>query len=607
MGLIRFAPRCRVYLSGSIVLGFLIQAGSATPVSGLEVSGLEEMSSPETAAIAQVPDPTRQVPDPNRDRLIQPAPTPTPLPPSQTEPVLPTPPTPTPSPTPSPEPSPAPTTRIPITRIEVTGSTMLKPADWIPITQPLEGRSVTLEELRQVADAITQLYLDRGYITSRAILVDQTIKDGVVQIRVVEGSVQEIQVEGNRRVKDSYIRSRVGLGVRPPLNRDQLEDQLRLLKIDPLFTNVEASLRPGTQLGQSILVVRVVEAKSLSGLITVDNYSPPSVGSVRLGGALSYRNITGYGDEVSLSYFRTTAGGADILDFGYRLPVNPRNGTIQLRVSPNWNRIITPEFADLEIEGESQLYEISFRQPIIRNPRREFALSLGFTVQNGQTFLFQDIPFPFGIGPDEEGNSRTRVLKFGQDYVKRDPFGAWALRSQFSFGLGILDATLNDAPIPDGRFVSWLGQVQRVQRIGTNQLLILQGDVQLTPNSLLPSQQFVIGGGQSLRGFRQNARSGDNGFRISIEDRITFLRDEAGVPIAQLAPFIDFGKVWNVSDNPNPQPSQQFLAGAGLGFLWQPYPGLNIRLDYAFPFLRLRDRGNDVQDSGFYFSVGYQF
>lgn len=71
---------------------------------------------------------------------------------------------------------------------------------------------------------------------------------------------------------------------------------------------MEASLRPGANLGQSVLVVRVIEAKSLSGLIGVDNYSPPSVGSVRLGGALSYRNITGYGDEIGLTYYRTTAG-----------------------------------------------------------------------------------------------------------------------------------------------------------------------------------------------------------------------------------------------------------------------------------------------------------
>ncbi len=555
-----------------------------------------------TMLLAQVPDPSRtRTSDPNRDRLIQPTPVPTPLP--STQPVLPTP-----SPSPTPEPTPEqPAVKIPVTKIEVLGSTIFNAANFEPITKPLEGQERTLEELRQAGDAITQLYLDRGYITSRAILVDQTIKNGIVQIRVIEGSLEEIRVDGNRNVRADYIRSRIGLGVQPPLNRDSLEDQLRLLKSDPLFTNVEASLRPGKELGKSILIVQVTEAKSLSGLITVDNYSPPSVGAVRLGGALAYRNLTGYGDNLAFSVFHTTPSGADNLDLNYTIPVNPMNGTVQFRFAPNWNRVITPAFKDLDIKGRSQLYQFSYRQPILRNPRQEFALSLGFASQNGQTFLFNDIPFPFGIGPDANGNSRTRVLSFGQDYVKRDPQGAWALRSQFNFGLGILNATSNPAPIPDGSFFSWAGQVQRVQRLGTNQLLIIQGDVQLTPDSLLPSQQFVIGGGQSIRGYRQNARSGDNGFRISIEDRVAVWRDESGTPIVQLAPFIDFGNVWNNSSNPNLLPNQTFLAGGGLGIVWQPYTGFTVRVDYGLPFVRLRDRGNDAQDYGFYFSVSYQF
>ncbi|MGI0489614.1 ShlB/FhaC/HecB family hemolysin secretion/activation protein [Pantanalinema rosaneae CENA516] len=552
--------------------------------------------------------PFQPTPDPNRDRLIQPIPDPVPVSPEQSQPVLPdvTPPDqPAPEqPPPTPE---QPPITIPVSQIEVKGSTIFTEADFAPLTQPLVGQSVTLEQLRQVADAITQLYLDRGFITSRAVLVDQTIANGVVQIQVVEGSLERIEIEGNQRLNSAYIRRRIELGSKPPLNRDKLEDQLRLLKIDPLFTNVEASLRPGTGLGQSILVVRVTEANPLYGVVGVDNYSPPSVGSVRFGGAVGYRNLSGIGDDLLASYYRSTTGGSNNFDFIYRAPLNPMNGTIQLRAAPNNNRITDEDFKALDIRGSTGVYELSYRQPLIRTPRQEFALSLGFTYEDSQTFLFKDIGFPFGFGPDQDGKSRTRVLKLGQDYVRRDPQGAWALRSQFNLGLNILDATENDDPIPDGQFFSWQGQIQRVQRLGTNNLLIAALDLQLTPDSLLPSQQFVIGGGQSLRGYRQNARSGDNGFRFSVENRIAVMRDEAGDPVMQLAPFVDMGKVWNNSDNPNPQARQRFLIGAGLGFLWQPIPGLNIRLDYGIPFINLDDRGKDIQDDGFYFSVNYQF
>lgn len=595
----RYISRYASYLTSAVICLMTVPPGLSIAVNSFTPA----KASP--AGIAQQP-------DPNRDRLIQPAPTPTPLPPEQTAPILPPTPTPSPTPTepaqPTPSPSPEPASiSFPVSKIEVTGSTILTTADLEPITKPLEGRSVTLEELRQAADKITQLYLDRGFITSRAILTDQTITNGVVQIQVVEGSLERIEVDGTQRLNQSYVRNRILLGANPPLNRDKLEDQLRLLKSDPLFTNVEASLRPGTKLGQSILIVRVTESPAVTGFIGSDNYSPPSVGSVRLGAGLSYRNLTGIGDEIQGSYYHTTTSGADVFDFSYRVPLNAMNGTLQLRAAPSYNRITDPDFEDLDIRGGNGLYEINYRQPLIRTPRQEFALSLGFSFENGQTFLFQDTPFPFGIGPDEDGKSKTRVLKFGQDFVNRDPQGAWALRSQFSFGLGIFDATENDDPVPDGQFFSWLGQIQRVQRLGNDHLLIIQGDIQLTPDSLLPSQQFVIGGGQSVRGYRQNARSGDNGFRFSIEDRIALARDEAGVPVFQLAPFVDMGKVWNKSDNPNKLSDQTFLIGAGLGLLWQPVPQFYLRFDYGYPIVNLDDRGSDIQDDGFYFSVYYQF
>lgn len=111
-----------------------------------------------------------------------------------------------------------------------------------------------------------------------------------------------------------------------------------------------------------------------------------------------------------------------------------------------------------------------------------------------------------------------------------------------------------------------------------------------------------------MRGYRQNARSGDNGFRFVIEDRIVVYRDEESSTI-QIAPFFNLGTVWNQSSNPNVLPNQALLVGAGLGLLWEQalgIRGLNVRLDYGYPFIKLDDRGTNAQDKGFYFSVRYQ-
>jgi hemolysin activation/secretion protein len=498
-----------------------------------------------------------------------------------------------------------------VSDIKVTDSEVFEQDELESAVAPFEGQELTLEELRGVADAVTQLYIDAGYITSRAVLVEQPllIDDGVVEIRVIEGQLQRIEIEGNRRLNSSYIRSRLQFDEGAALNTIQLEERLRLLRLDPLFDNVEASLQPTGEIGQSILAVRVTETNPFGFSFNIDNYSPPSIGSERLGLDLRYRNLTGIGDELSGSYYFTTTGGADVFDFAYQVPLNAMNGTLRLRAAPNRNEITQPPFDELSIEGSQELYEVTYRQPLIRSTTQEFALSFGFTYQDGQTFVF-DLPTPFGIGPDEEGVSRTSVFSFGQDYIRRDPQGAWAMRSQFSLGVDLFNATINDSPTPDGRFFSWLGQVQRVQQLGDDHLLLISADLQLTPDSLLPPQQFIIGGGQSVRGYRQSVRSGDNGFRVSIEDRITIFRNESGAPTVQLTPFLDAGLVWNQPGNPNILPDQTFLVGAGLGLLInQPFnlDGFSMRVDYGYPFVDLDDRGNNAQDDGFYFSVRYQY
>lgn len=592
------------YLASWIILFGQLNAGQASAEISFSADDLKDI---ETIAgnTEELPEQLldiAQVSDPNQDRFPQSLPEPELTDPEEEEPVLP--PSETETEPISPDVSEA---EVEVTAIEVTGSTIYTSEDWDEFTQPLEGRTVTVAELRAAADAITRLYQNEGYLTSRAILPQQEVVDGVVQIQVIEGSLEEIQIEGNRRVKSDYISSRAELGVDTPLNVFKLEDQLRLLRQNPLFDTLSATLQPGTDLGQSVLAIEVDEANPFYGFASFDNYSPPSLGSERLGIGAGYRNLTGYGDNLFASYFVSTTGGSDLIDAFYQIPVNPMEGTIQLRTQFNWTEITEDPFDDLGIEGDSQFYELSFRQPLIRTPTEEFALSLAFSFEDGQTFTFDDIPTPFGFGPDEDGVSRTSVFRFGQDYIRRDAKGAWILRSLFNVGTTLFDATSNPEPIPDSAFFSWNGQVQRVQRLSDNHTLVAQASVQLTPDPLLPSEQFVIGGFYSVRGYRESARNGDNGLRLSVEDRITLSRNDRGESILLLIPFADIGYVWNQGDNPNDLPDQKFLASIGTGILYEPVRNLNLRLDYGLPLVDLDDRGDNLQDDGFHFSVNYQF
>jgi hemolysin activation/secretion protein len=489
------------------------------------------------------------------------------------------------------------TTTFAVNTIQVVGSTVFSAEELAALVAPLEGRTVTLGELQELANALQQQYLEAGYITTQVRIPEQALTDGVVTLEVLEGRLADITVAGADRY-NAYVTSRLGLASTDPLSQPELEDQLQLLRTDGLFDDIDAQLQRGEAPGESVLAVRLNEANPFSGRVFVDNYSPRSVGAERIGANLNYRSLAVPGDRLSADLSTTFSGGAQSYSLGYEAPVSPHGSTVRAGFSYEAFRITEADnpAQALGVRGNARVYETEFRHPLIRTPREELGLSVGFRHRDGESVLLDVITVP----------SRTSVFQFGQDYLRRDGSGAWVARSQFNLGTGLLGATINPAPQADGTFLSWLGQVQRVQVINPDNLLIVRADLQLSGDSLLGSEQFVIGGAQSVRGYTQNARAGDNGFRVSVEDRMVLSRNQAGNPVIQLAPFTDLGAVW--FNDPATQPTQQnVLWGAGLGLLANPLPGLDARLDVGIPLVSLNEISDRHPGVQFYFSLGYQF
>jgi len=498
---------------------------------------------------------------------------------------------------------------IAVKQIIVKGSTVFKDSDFTKITQSLVNQSVSLERLREAADQISQLYLDNNYITSRAILpVDQPqLNQGIVTIEILEGQLEKIEIKRTGdvqgRLADNYIRDRLALGVTKPLNFGKIEDELQLLRTNPLIAEIRATLTAGSGAGQSILQVIVTEAKSFSVGGSVDNYGNSSTGIYRAGINLQELNLFGIGDRLAFGY--TRASNSDSFNGGYQFPVTASGGALDFNFSLGQNTIAEAPFDTLNIRTDAQTYELSFRQPIIRKPSEEFGLSIATAIEQSSSSL-DGRSFNFQSGEFDDGRSQATVLRFGQDYLSRDQQGAWSLRSTFNLGLNILGSTIRQNSFPDGRFFYWAGQVLRVQRLGEDRdtLILFRLGAQLTGDNLLPINRYSVGGPFSVRGYRQNQSTGDSGVQASIEFQLPISRDDSGNSIFKLLPFVDAGTVWNSrGDNSN----NQTLFGLGMGLLWQPTRQLNLRLDYGVPLNKVNNATNNLQDSGFYFSLGGNF
>ena len=496
---------------------------------------------------------------------------------------------------------------IPVKRIDILGSSILTSVEIESLVAPLQNKSVTLNQLQEVTDKISQIYQDRNYITSRAVLIPQDIKDGIVTIQVREGSLERVDVKraGDLvgRLNDSYIRDRVLQAGATPLNFANLEDALQLLRADPLIGDIRANLTTGSQANQSILQITVSEAKSFSIRPFFDNYGNTSTGIYRIGVNLQELNTTGNGDSILVGY--TRSGSADIYQLNYQYPINPQGGTLGFNFSAGQSPITEPPFDSLNILTDSQTYELAYRQPLLRSPREEFAIGVSTAFENSGSY-FGDRSFNFQNFKFDDGRSQSRVLRLSQDYLSRDPIGAWVLRSTFNMGLNVLGATIRNDGSPDGRFFYWGGQVLRVQRIGTDRdtLAFFRLNMQFSGDQLLSLNRFSIGGAQSIRGYRQNQLTGDNGIQASVELQFPVARDEEGLATVKLLPFVEAGTIWNSS---GVNSTNQSLIGLGLGATYQPMRNLLLRLDYGIPLVNVSNSGNNLQDSGLYFSINANF
>ena len=472
----------------------------------------------------------------------------------------------------------------------------------------LVGQPLTFAQVLQARAAITQLYVDCGYISSGAIVpadqvLPQTPNGYVITIQVIEGSLEAIHVTGLNRLNGGYIRARLRRAAGAPLNVNGLLEGLQLLQLDPLIRSVSADLQAGTRPGANVLQVVVQEADPVNLDVTLDNRRSPSVGSFRQRAQFNHANFLGYGDELSLGYTRTS--GSSEVSGSYTIPLNSQDGRLRIAAGTTRSNVIEEPFNQLNIASRSPYAEISVRQPLRRSPNEEFALGLTLSHQRSRTTF--EVPDEQGFpspGADEQGRTRVTALRFVQEWTQRDRQQVLAARSQFSLGLDWLEATVNDEE-PDSRFFAWRGQGQWVRLLAPDTLFLLRGDVQLTGDSLLALEQFGLGGAESVRGYRQDALLTDNGALLSAELRLPLLRVPEINGRLQLAPFMDAGTGWNADRSQRNDNLPDTLVGVGLGLLWQQGDRLSIHVDWGIPLVELEGSGDSLQESGIYFSVIY--
>jgi hemolysin activation/secretion protein len=491
--------------------------------------------------------------------------------------------------------------KIVVKEIRLVGNTAFTDQQLSEITSKYTNRELTTEDLESLRLELTMFYINHGYVTSGAIIPDQPVTEPVITVRVIEGKLTDVNIEGNKWFRSSYFENRLRLSSGPPLNANALQERLQILQANPRVERINAELRPGRVRGESALDVRVKDANPFKAWLEFNNFLSPAVGAEQGAITLMDQNLLGLGDTLSLQY-GASSGVNPILNFSYSVPVTARDTTLSVQYRRFHFKVVEDPFEALDITNQSQIIGVMLRQPLYRTPRQEFGMSIGMDYEENKSFL-QGEPFPFIAGA-ANGVFRLAVLRFGQDWVQRGEKQIFSALSRFSVGIGALGSTTTPTTdLPDGRFFSWLGEAQWLRQLDfLRTQLVGRGLVQLSNDHLFPLEQISVGGRYSVRGYRAFTLIRDNATIASLEARVPIYRTDAGVDTLFIAPFVDFGHGWQTTV-PNPTEPPKTLASVGIGAIWNFWQGSHFEVYWGQQLNHFRGGNGNLQDHGVYLQL----
>lgn len=491
--------------------------------------------------------------------------------------------------------------KVRVERFTFTGYTVLSLGTLQGIVAPHEGKELTMGQIKDICQEITREYREQGYLLAWAYVPPQDVKDGVVEIAIVEGKVDRIVVGGNRHYSRDFVSKHLGpLEGQTILSMHALERALLILNDYPKM-HAEATLKPGREPGMTDIHIQVEDEYPIQYGFDYDNFGTESVSEHRMGFSVDFLNLWYLGHEVSV---RAVVGAeVENLQYGrveYRLPIGANGFRINAMVGYMNYQATGGVFDVIEPNGEGPIYSLGASYPIIKSRETVVTLEAGFS------------------GRDIE----QRVVNFRQSYDHiRSVFagatldlsdhlaGRTIVTAHIRYGLGeFMGGTMeDDEPSRVGasnEFGKVVASIMRIQRITTGLFVILKASGQYSNDPLLASEQVGLGGAESVRGYASYDYAGDLGVTASIEFRLVppgigdlddpFRGGKYKIgDVLQLVFFGDWGEAQLNEPGANEREVVS-MEGVGAGFR-VTYPNVSVRFDVGIPTAKFRpSTGDDV-------------
>lgn len=492
--------------------------------------------------------------------------------------------------------------KVMVNKISVTGVESINYEKVLAITMSYEGQELTLDQLHSIAEEISGLYADKGYVTSHAYIPEQDITEGYVEILVVEGKVGDVIVVGNERFGENIFRVDIEKRLQGEiLDYTLLKGIVRELNSHPDRT-VSVSLKPGEEKGFSDVVMHVEEDSLSSISIGFNRMGTELTGKERY--SLNWRrsNLFGFDDQIVVSgIVGKGVWGASTM---YLVPINDHR--TKLGIVSSYSEVdVGGTHKPFGIEARSKTAMVFLQRQLMGGEKTDINGRLGLRVTDtkvrapGSQTAHDDITvFLTEFDFVHRGTRDHAVARVGVDLGIPDFLGSGAKDHREFSRTG-----------SEAGFEKYRASFDYSYRLPWDFTFVrVKGNAQYSPDNLVTAEQISLNGFNAVRGFEESTFRGDTGGHVSLELYTpTPLFPNAKIPFAdrtlkesvQLMGFVDYG-IGHTNEQQLNEFQRDEFKSVGVGLRFKLYKNMYARLEVGFP---IDEADRKFEDSKVHFSI----
>lgn len=481
-----------------------------------------------------------------------------------------------------------------IKRYQFSGNTLLQQEQIEALLEKFTKPSGNFDTIQEAVSALELSYLTAGFGAVKVVLPEQDIEDGVIQLKIVEGQLGRIQIEGNKHFSETNIRASLpGLSEKQQPNMRDIDASLRVAN-ENSAKQTNLVFRQGAAVGEVDALIRVADENPMRLAFSMDNTGVPgsdgeySTGRYRTGFILQHSNLFDLDHALSFQYL-TSPDHVDkvtIIGAGYRVPLY-RLGDV-LEFAFGYSNVdsgkITTAAGPIGISGSGQVYVLKYEQflPKLADWQQKLTYGLDYRIytnsvkadSTSQSLVPDTTVHPLSLS--YTGNIRQEGREFSAtlSYIHNIPGGADGTTADFNRHGGRMGSTAN--------YQVWRYNLSATQAFFAGSFIKAAFSGQYSRDALISGEQFGVGGIDSVRGFYERELSNDRGYRGGLEFYSPELGSWSGLSDLRLRLLAFYDGAHLLRNKPLPgEQINQNIASIGLGLRAGYGKYANFRLDWG--------------------------